>query len=40
MFYDWLINGRKLFVFLDGVVLVEPEYFNKEGKKDRKGLIV
>ena len=21
----------------DGVVLIDPEYFNKEGKKDRKG---
>jgi hypothetical protein len=24
-------------MFTDGVVLVDPEYFNKEGKKDRKG---
>ena len=21
----------------DGVVLIEPDYFNKEGKQDRKG---
>ena len=24
-------------VILDGVVLIDPDYFDKEGKRDRKG---
>lgn len=24
-------------LFTDGVVLIDPEYFEKEGKQDRKG---
>ncbi len=27
-----------MYQFTDGVVLVDPEYFKKEGKKDRKGM--
>ena len=26
-----------MFSYADGVVLIDPEYFGREGKKDRKG---